>query len=74
MSRRPDDQTFRRTDISRAASAARALGLPIAAIEATRSPDGARTLKIIIGEPTKDTKGNELDKWMSDHARKTERA
>jgi hypothetical protein len=54
MSRKPNEQTFRRTDFFRAVDAARARDLPIAAVEATRTPDGVRTVKVIVGEPWKD--------------------
>ena len=54
MSRKPNDQTFRLTDFYRLDDAARARGLSIAAFEATRTPDGKRTVKVIFGEPAKD--------------------
>jgi hypothetical protein len=51
--RKPRNQTFTKTDFYRAVDAARARDLPIAAVEATRTPDGVRTVKVIVGEPAK---------------------
>jgi hypothetical protein len=73
MSRKPNDQTFRLTDFYRLDDAARARGLSIAAFEATRTPDGKRTVKVIFGEPAKDGGAdNALDQWMVTRADQTE--
>ena len=72
--RKPRDQTFTKNDFYRAVDAARARDLPIAAVEATRTPDGVRTVKVIVGEPPKDggqdggdpSTGNPWDEVLTD--------
>jgi hypothetical protein len=72
MTRKPRDLTFRKNDAARAYRAAISAGVPNPRIEIDRHG----TISIIAGDPPKNgsAEGNELDKWMSDHARKTERA
>jgi hypothetical protein len=75
--RKRGDQLLNKNDFKRIVDAARSKNLPIAAVEATQAPDGTKTVKVIVGEPAKagsTAEGNELDKWMSDHARETQRA
>jgi hypothetical protein len=49
MPRKPRDQLFKKTDVFRLIETARAKGLPIARIDATR--DG---LSLIVGDPPED--------------------
>jgi hypothetical protein len=63
---------FTKGDAVRAYRAAISAGVPNPRIEITREG----TIAIFSGDPAKNgsAEGNELDKWMSDHAGKTERA
>jgi hypothetical protein len=67
--RRPRDQLFRKTDITRALRAALAAGIQSPRIEI--SPNG--TISIIPGEHPRDNcAANPLDQWMSSRADQTE--
>jgi hypothetical protein len=67
MPRRPRDQLFNRNDFNRLIDSARAKGLPIARIDATR--DG---LSLFVGEPVKDAgdkaTGNPWDEVLTNAA------
>jgi hypothetical protein len=70
MTRKSRDQLFKKTDVFRLIETARAKGLPIARIDATR--DG---LSLVVGEPTKaaDTGLNPWDEVLT-HAEDEKRA
>jgi len=70
MPRKPRDQLFKKTDVFRLIETARAKGLPIARIDATR--DG---LSLIVGDPAKDA-GTEANPWdeVLTHAEDTKRS
>lgn len=68
MPRKPRDQLFKKTDVFRLIESARAKGLPIARIDATREG-----LSLVVGEPVKDGEhaDDELDRWRRTHASRT---